>query len=57
MDRANLEGWSSLTPFWWEDWDWMIKIEIKNLTIVHAWCTHDHDYENNKMKREKGRNA
>ena len=55
MDRANLEAWSSLTPFW-EDWgiEWL-KIKIKILNIMHVWCerTHDHDMnENWKMKRE-----
>ena len=55
MDRANLEVWSSLTPFLvgglgLNDY----KIKIKNLTIVHAWCTHDHDWMKiMKMKREE----
>ena len=32
----------------------MIKIEIKILTIMHAWCTHDHENdENNKRNEEK----
>ena len=58
MDRANLEAWSSLTPFFCGrigiEW---LKIKIKILTIMHAWCEYTHDHEMNEnneiMKREE----
>ena len=56
MDRANLEVWSSLKPLLVGGLgDWMIKIKIKILTIMHAWCTHDHDWMKNNENNEEGR--
>ena len=59
MDQANLKVWSSLTPFLVGGLglnDYKIKIEI--LTIMHAWCTYDHDWMKiMKSKEGRGRDA